>query len=88
MTLNRIEDLVIYPVKSCRGISLKRASICPQGLRHDHNFLIFARKGLLDEWKFVDVKACSALVRVLPSIEGSLLKICYTPTGEFITTDL
>ena len=35
-----ISGLFIYPVKSCRGISLQEAEIGPRGFRHDREFLV------------------------------------------------
>ncbi len=32
--------LFIYPVKSCRGISLDEAEFSPDGLTHDREFLV------------------------------------------------
>lgn len=88
MSCIKISELVIYPIKSCRGISLKHATICPRGLLHDHDFLIVARKEPDAEWKTVDLKQCPALVHVQPSIEGSKLRISFTPSGDSITVDL
>lgn len=79
---------MIYPIKSCRGLSLKRATICSQGLLHDHNFLIVARAEITAEWKTVDIKSCPALVHVQPSIEGSIMRITHVPSGKSVTVDL
>lgn len=83
-----IEDIVIYPIKSCRGISLSRATICAQGLLYDHNFVIVAQKAAGDPFETIGIKQCPAFVHVQPSIEGSRMRVEYTQTGEFIYVDL
>jgi uncharacterized protein YcbX len=42
--VNEITDLWIYPIKSCRGISLKKALVTKQGLELDRR------------WMFVDAE--------------------------------
>jgi uncharacterized protein YcbX len=42
--VNEIIELRIYPIKSCRGISLKKARLTKQGLDLDRR------------WMFVDAK--------------------------------
>ena len=83
-----ISDLVVYPIKGCRGISLKTATICPTGLLHDHTFLIVARKTEDAPYETVTIKQCPALVHVQPSFEASRMRIMYTKTGESILVDL
>lgn len=34
------QQIYVYPVKSLRGISLRSASLTPQGLRHDRRFML------------------------------------------------
>lgn len=43
--VNEITDLWIYPIKSCRGISLKKALLTTQGLELDRR------------WMFVDAES-------------------------------
>lgn len=35
-----VTELNIYPIKSCRGISLERAELCRFGLKHDREWLV------------------------------------------------
>lgn len=83
-----IVDIVIYPVASCRGISLRRGTICPQGLLHDRTFVVVARKDESAPYKTVDIKSCPALVHVQPSIQGSQMYLTYIPTAKSIAVDL
>ncbi|KAL0846756.1 hypothetical protein Bca101_020002 [Brassica carinata] len=41
----RVTSLYVYPIKSCRGISLSQASITPTGFSWDRNWLIVNSKG-------------------------------------------
>lgn len=84
----KIVDLVIYPIASCRGISLPRGTICPQGLLHDRKFIIAARKDVGADYLHMDMKRCPALALVEPTIEGSKLRITHTVTGKSILVDL
>ena len=36
----RIRSLLIYPVKSCRGVELERAKVVPEGLQHDRIYTL------------------------------------------------
>lgn len=84
----KIVDLVIYPIASCRGISLSRGTICPQGLLHDRKFIIAARKDEDADYLHMDMKRCPALALVKPSVEGSKLRITHTVSGKSILVDL
>ncbi|KAJ9626744.1 hypothetical protein H2204_009889 [Knufia peltigerae] len=55
-TVSEITDLRIYPVKSCRGISLKAASLTRQGLEFDR------------KWMFVDGKHQFLTIRQKPQM--------------------
>lgn len=83
-----VVDLVIYPVAGCRGVSLRRGTICPQGLLHDRNFVIVARRDGISPYETVGIKECPALVHLQPSIQGSQLRLTYTTSGEFVVVDL
>lgn len=88
MTVSTVQDIVIYPIKSCRGISLNSATICAQGLLHDHTFLIVSKKTSESPFVTVDLKQCPALVHVRPSIDSSRLRITHIPSGSSICVDL
>ncbi|TQV98733.1 hypothetical protein V2A60_007561 [Cordyceps javanica] len=40
----KIHSLLIYPIKSCRGIELAEATVLPKGLEHDRVFCFAQRK--------------------------------------------
>ncbi|KAJ6705273.1 MOLYBDENUM COFACTOR SULFURASE FAMILY PROTEIN [Salix purpurea] len=41
----RVSSIFIYPVKSCRGISVSQAPLTPTGFRWDRNWLVVNYKG-------------------------------------------
>ncbi|KAF6135176.1 hypothetical protein GIB67_035247 [Kingdonia uniflora] len=41
----RISSIFIYPIKSCRGISVSQAPITPTGFRWDRQWLVVNSKG-------------------------------------------
>ncbi|KAI4371225.1 hypothetical protein MLD38_019487 [Melastoma candidum] len=41
----RVSSIFIYPIKSCRGISVRQAPITPTGFRWDRQWLIVNQKG-------------------------------------------
>lgn len=65
-TVSEIIDLRIYPIKSCRGISLQSAKLTRQGLELDRRWMVslFDRnaKGAY-EVRFTDQLTMNALVR-------------------------
>lgn len=40
-----IASLFVYPVKSCRGIALRRARLTPRGLQYDREWLVASPEG-------------------------------------------
>ncbi|KAL5331965.1 hypothetical protein ACEPPN_001506 [Leptodophora sp. 'Broadleaf-Isolate-01'] len=40
----KIKELIVYPIKSIRGISLPNATLTPQGLLHDRRYLLLRPK--------------------------------------------
>lgn len=41
----RVQDLWIYPVKGCRGVSLEEVGVTPQGFQGDRRLMIVDRRG-------------------------------------------
>lgn len=41
----KVSSIFIYPVKSCRGISLSQAPLTPTGFRWDRNWLVVNYRG-------------------------------------------
>lgn len=82
-----VAEIMILPIKGCRGISLQHATISPQGLLHDHNFMIVARRRQESHFESVGLQACPRLAYVQPAIKDTKLRIEYTLTGETLEVD-
>ena len=66
----RISGLFVYPVKSCRGISLTEAELGPRGFLHDREFLV------VDEHDaFITQRNASELATVQISLEENGLRL-------------
>ncbi len=50
MTL-RITALRIYPLKSCRGIALDKATLLASGLEHDREMMIIDSQAVTRYWQ-------------------------------------
>ncbi len=64
-----ISGLYIYPVKSCRGISLDEAEVGPTGFVHDRQWLVVDRHGT-----FMTQRDWPALARVTAAISADGLR--------------
>jgi uncharacterized protein len=59
----KIETLMIYPVKSCRGISVQASTVWDQGLEHDRQWMIVDAHGV-----FLTQRECPEMARIVPSL--------------------
>jgi uncharacterized protein len=62
----RIEQLMIYPVKSCRGISLTHSIVLDEGLKYDRQWMIVDAQGA-----FLTQRECPEMARIVPSLAPS-----------------
>jgi uncharacterized protein len=70
MNSARVTGLWIYPVKSCRGISLQEMMIGPTGPQNDRRWM------LVDEQNnFVTLRAHSKLAEIKTAVQGSFLHL-------------
>eukprot|EP00026_Physarum_polycephalum_P013343 Phypoly_transcript_13735.p1 GENE.Phypoly_transcript_13735~~Phypoly_transcript_13735.p1 ORF type:complete len:317 (-),score=33.89 Phypoly_transcript_13735:44-994(-) len=65
----RVTDIRIYPVKSCRGISLTTGKVTELGFEHDREWLIIDS----ETRRFISQRQASALATVTPSFKGEYL---------------
>lgn len=72
-----ITELNIYPVKSCRGISLSQAVIQTAGLEHDREWMIVRPDG-----RFVTQREQPRLALIVPALEGPFLVLRAPEGGE------
>ncbi len=59
----KIERLIIYPVKSCRGISLSDSIVLDEGLENDRRWMIVDSHGV-----FLTQRECPEMARIVPSL--------------------
>ena len=58
-----ITQLIVYPIKGCRGVSLARAAVTDVGLQFDREFMVVSEKG-----RFVTQRTNSKLALVAPQL--------------------
>lgn len=87
-----VSEVVIYPVKSLRGINLQQALLTSQGLEHDRRWMV-----VRDNGRFVTQRDLSALALIATQMEndgvrlsregyGSILLLFAAAAGESITS--
>jgi uncharacterized protein YcbX len=72
-----ITQLYIYPVKSCRGISLDRAVIQSAGLEHDREWMIVRPDG-----RYMTQREQPRLALIVPALEGRFLVLRAPESSE------
>jgi uncharacterized protein len=58
-----IERLMIYPVKSCRGISVNESIVLDEGLEHDRHWMVVDAHGT-----FLTQRECPEMARIVPTL--------------------
>lgn len=66
----RLTGLYIYPVKSCRGISVKHARVVERGLEHDRRWMIVDSVG-----RFLTQRELPPLQLIGTAIEGDVVRL-------------
>ncbi len=66
----QVQDLYIYPVKSCAGIRLESADLTPTGLKHDREYVITKPDGM-----FVTQRQLPRLALIKPRIADNVLTL-------------
>ena len=71
MSMLRVTEIWIYPVKSCRGIALDRADLSARGLRWDRRWMIVDEAG-----RFLTQRVLPAMATIAPALTpaGLLLR--------------
>ena len=65
-TLLKVSELVIYPVKSCAGVSLKSANITETGFEHDRDWMVASFDGTC--WTKVTAREYPRMVLIQPTV--------------------
>lgn len=74
----QLSALYVYPVKSCRGVTLAEATLDERGMLHDRQFLIVDAQDC-----FVTQRATPALAHILTALETDALLLQHPATGTF-----
>lgn len=76
-----VSDLIIYPVKSCRGLALSSADARARGLQNDRRAMIVDQNG-----RFLSQRTHSRMAQIIPDMEDGLhLKIRDKPYRATLT---
>ena len=67
----KITALNIYPVKSCRGIALDRATLTPTGFALDRRWMVVDERG-----KFLTQREAPTMSLIKTQVGGSRLRLC------------
>jgi uncharacterized protein YcbX len=73
----QITELNIYPVKSCRGISLTHVLIGPEGLVHDREWMVVHPDG-----RFMTQREQPRLALIVPALTREFLVLRAPESGE------
>ena len=77
--VTRIAALYVYPIKSCRGISVTRSPLLKEGLEFDRRFMLVDAN-----YKFLTIRQNPRLTLVLPEVRNGCLKVSIQGRpGEF-----
>ena len=78
----RLSQIVVYPVKSCAGISVPEWDLDDRGLRYDRSFMVVDASG-----SFLTQRESPALALIQPHFHGEEL-VLRSPTGECVSLPL
>lgn len=73
-----LTQITVYPVKSCRGITLTRAELTPFGLKNDRRWMVVDVEGT-----FLSQRTTPAMARIETSVSGERLTL-KAPESETI----
>lgn len=73
----RVSDIIIYPIKGCRGYSLKRVEITSMGLIGDREFTV------VDEGAWANQKQIPHLYKIGAMWQGANLILKYSGRDDF-----
>ncbi len=74
-----VSDLVIYPIKSLKGISLSSAGVTDRGLEYDRRWMLIDSNN-----RFISQREIPQMALCQPSLTNAGLKVTYLPNGENI----
>jgi uncharacterized protein YcbX len=71
-----LSALYVYPIKSCRGISLPRAQVTPAGLQYDREWMVVTPDG-----RFLTQRDAPRLAVVVPALDDDQLMLTAPDMG-------
>jgi len=74
-----VSELVIYPVKSLRGISLQQAELTTEGLQHDRRWMV-----VRDNGRFVTQRDLSTLALIATHLEAEGVRLSRGDYGSVL----
>jgi uncharacterized protein YcbX len=74
-----ISDLIIYPIKSLKGISVQSAKVTDRGLEHDRRWMLIDHNN-----RFISQREVPQMALCKPDLTSTGLTVTYLPTGERI----
>ncbi len=77
-----ITELVIYPVKSMHGVSVRKAELTPRGLKYDRNWMVTDETGT-----FITQRSLPSLAVIRPALSEREL-ILESPSGDSFSVTL
>lgn len=85
----RLTELNVYPVKSCRGISLAEALLTPHGIEHDREWMVvdeagqFVTQRTFPRLALIETELTAAVLRLRATGRDALeIPFAPLPTGE------
>lgn len=82
LTQLTIEELVIYPIKSCAGISVNELTFDHQGPRHDRRYMLVTNEG-----RFVTQRQCPAMAWIQPQITNSGVLLSFPDVPDILVIE-
>ena len=70
MRVGEVSSINFYPLKSCKGLSIRETNCSESGVDYDRQWAILDREG-----RIVTLRSKEALALIAPSIDGNQLKI-------------
>jgi hypothetical protein len=61
----QVETIIVYPIKSCHGVTLEKVEVSRKGFKYDRRWLIVAKDGI----KMLSLREEPKLTFIIPSFE-------------------
>ncbi len=75
----RLQQIVRYPIKSCRGTDVPRARVGARGLEHDRRWMVVDAAG-----RFVTQRTAPRLAQVDVALEGDRLRVSHPTQADLV----